>query len=103
MHHSSVSRIIGESPPCSGGKMAESYVKPCHVGECILWYELLGVKQCARFVSYPVARTAAIRAIFSPDNGIDRVSIRKTTCFDMSAPLYSSAGAWLDEKVSIAA
>lgn len=103
MRYSTVRRIIGESPPCYGGKIAEAYVKPCHEGECSLWYELWGVKQCVRFISYPVARTAAIRAIFSPDNGIDFVSVRDSTTRDSMAPLYKSAQEWLDDKVSIAA
>lgn len=69
----------------------------------MLRYELNEVKQCVRFINYPVARTAAIQAIFSADNGIDRVCITETTCFDVAAPPYTSARAWLDEKVRKAA
>lgn len=92
---SSKRRIIGESPPLYGGKTAYSAVMPNHTGECVLRYRENGCLRSIRLRNYQIARTAAIRAIFTADNDIDDVWVLPVTSADLKHPFFESALAWL--------
>jgi len=91
-------RIIGESPPRYGGKRAYSTVTPCHSGGCQLRYTLGGKDAYARFPNYTVARTAAIRAVFSAVNDIDGVCVSSDNG-NVKAPVFQNAADWLNTLV----
>jgi hypothetical protein len=88
-------RIIGESPPHLGGKKAYSEILPSHTGKCRVRYRSDKGENFACFPSYGIARTAAIRAIFSQNHTVDGVCLIHVD-EKAETPTYSNAVDWLN-------
>jgi len=68
-------RIIGESPPQYGGKVAYATIGPNHVGCCALLYSLGNESKRVEFASYRIALTAATLAIFCVDTRLAQIKV----------------------------
>jgi hypothetical protein len=87
-------RCIGESPPVFGARYAYAYVPPNHEGPCVLHFELNGVKRHAKFPNYAQARSAAIRAIFSPGDDLQAMQVRSVSPETEQSPRFKNSTEW---------